>query len=76
MMENILFSLTILRVGGKYRLAKKAWIWCVFPPCFPDSTFPKFRPCRRHLGINIISGEEVAIELESVMAKHPQLERS
>ena len=27
-----------------------------------------------HLGINIISGEEVAIKLESVKAKHPQLE--
>ena len=27
-----------------------------------------------YLGINIISGEEVAIKLESVKAKHPQLE--
>lgn len=27
-----------------------------------------------YLGFNIISGEEVAIKLESVRAKHPQLE--
>ncbi|KAJ7880670.1 hypothetical protein B0H13DRAFT_2345466 [Mycena leptocephala] len=27
-----------------------------------------------YLGVNIISGEEVAIKLESVEAKHPQLE--
>ena len=27
-----------------------------------------------YLGINIISGEEVAIKLESIKAKHPQLE--
>ena len=27
-----------------------------------------------YLGINIISGEEVAIKLEAVKAKHPQLE--
>jgi casein kinase I family protein HRR25 len=28
----------------------------------------------RHSGINVINGEEVAIKLESVKAKHPQLE--
>lgn len=27
-----------------------------------------------YLGVNILSGEEVAIKLESVKAKHPQLE--
>lgn len=27
-----------------------------------------------YLGVNIISGEEVAIKLESIKAKHPQLE--
>ena len=27
-----------------------------------------------YLGFNIISGEEVAIKLESMKAKHPQLE--
>ncbi|KAH9460635.1 hypothetical protein MJO28_003661 [Puccinia striiformis f. sp. tritici] len=48
-----------LRVGGKYRLGKK--IGC---GSFGDI----------YLGINIISGEEVAIKLESVKAKHPQLE--
>ena len=32
------------------------------------------RPGDIYLGINIISGEEVAIKLESVKAKHPQLE--
>ncbi len=29
---------------------------------------------RRYTGTNIISGEEIAIKLESVKAKHPQLE--
>ncbi|PLW12453.1 hypothetical protein PCANC_20355 [Puccinia coronata f. sp. avenae] len=48
-----------LRVGGKYRLGKK--IGC---GSFGDI----------YLGINIISGEEVAIKLESVKARHPQLE--
>ena len=33
-----------------------------------------FSPGDIYLGINIISGEEVAIKLESVKAKHPQLE--
>ncbi|TRM61505.1 kinase-like domain-containing protein [Schizophyllum amplum] len=45
-----------LRVGGKYRLAKRLAQGDIY------------------LGINIISGEEVAIKLESVKAKHPQLE--
>lgn len=27
-----------------------------------------------YLGVNIVSGEEVAIKLESIKAKHPQLE--
>jgi hypothetical protein len=31
-------------------------------------------PGNIYLGINIISGEEVGIKLESVKAKHPQLE--
>lgn len=48
-----------LRVGGKYRLGKK-----IGSGSFGDI----------YLGINIISGEEVAIKLESVKAKHPQLE--
>ncbi|KAK7063805.1 kinase-like protein [Favolaschia claudopus] len=48
-----------LRVGGKYRLGKK-----IGSGSFGDI----------YLGINIISGEEVAIKLESIKAKHPQLE--
>ncbi|KAF7316918.1 hypothetical protein HMN09_00425900 [Mycena chlorophos] len=50
-----------LRVGGKYRLGKK-----IGSGSFGDI----------YLGINIISGEEVAIELESVKARHPQLTTS
>jgi casein kinase I family protein HRR25 len=45
-----------LRVGGKYRLGKK-----IGSRSFGDI----------YLGVNIISGEEVAIKLESVKAKHP-----
>ncbi|KAF8599351.1 kinase-like protein [Ceratobasidium sp. AG-I] len=45
--------------GGKYRLGKK-----IGSGSFGDI----------YLGVNIISGEEVAIKLESVKAKHPQLE--
>ncbi|KAJ7815533.1 kinase-like domain-containing protein [Mycena leptocephala] len=48
-----------LRVSGKYRLGKK-----IGSGSFGDI----------YLGVNVISGEEVAIKLESVKAKHPQLE--
>ncbi|KAL5512114.1 hypothetical protein ACEPAG_3635 [Sanghuangporus baumii] len=49
-----------LRVGGKYRLGKK-----ISSGCFGDI----------YLVVNImISGEQVAIKLESVKAKHAQLE--
>ncbi|WWC96292.1 casein kinase I isoform delta-A [Kwoniella sp. B9012] len=48
-----------LRVGGKYRIGKK-----IGSGSFGDI----------YLGVNIVSGEEVAIKLESVKAKHPQLE--
>ncbi|KAK9897075.1 kinase-like protein [Cystobasidium minutum MCA 4210] len=48
-----------LRVGGKYRIGKK-----IGSGSFGDI----------YLGVNIISGEEVAIKLESIKAKHPQLE--
>ncbi|GAA5923721.1 hypothetical protein JCM3775_000485 [Rhodotorula graminis] len=48
-----------LRVGGKYRIGKKIGSGSVRDI---------------YLGVNIISGEEVAIKLESVKAKHPQLE--
>jgi casein kinase I family protein HRR25 len=62
-----------LRVGGKYRIGKK-----IGSGSFGTS------PCHIriislisgdiYLGVNIVSGEEVAIKLESVKAKHPQLE--
>ena len=65
-----------LRVGGKYRLGKKIGsgsfgMYLTFTPrrFLFDSSIGDI-----YLGINIISGEEVAIKLESVKAKHPQLE--
>lgn len=66
-----------LRVGGKYRLGKKIGSGSFgkspsFSLC-PPPTQP-FSLGDIYLGINIISGEEVAIKLESVKAKHPQLE--
>ncbi|URE37972.1 casein kinase [Musa troglodytarum] len=45
-------------IGGKFKLGKK--IGC--------GSFGEL-----HLGVNIQSGEEVAVKLESVKAKHPQL---
>lgn len=48
-----------LRVGKKYRIGRK-----IGSGSFGDI----------YLGTNIISGEEVAIKLENVKAKHPQLE--
>src|ERR1700759_3733641 len=48
-----------LRVGNKYRIGRK-----IGRGSFGDI----------YLGTNIISGEEIAIKLESVKAKHPQLE--
>jgi len=67
-----------LRVGGKYRLGKKIGsgsfgALSILPSHFchiPTSLIAG----DIYLGINIISGEEVAIKLESVKAKHPQLE--
>jgi casein kinase I family protein HRR25 len=68
-----------LRVGGKYRLGKKigsgsfgASLTFVDHPYYPPNN--PFCSGDIYLGINIISGEEVAIKLESVKAKHPQLE--
>ncbi|ODV89910.1 hypothetical protein CANCADRAFT_19333, partial [Tortispora caseinolytica NRRL Y-17796] len=48
-----------LRIGGKYRVQRK----------IGSGSFGEI-----YLGVNIISGEEVAIKLESVRARHPQLE--
>jgi len=47
-----------LRVGGKYRLGRK-----IGSGSFGDI----------YIGANVQSGEEVAIKLESVRSKHPQL---
>ena len=67
-----------LRVGGKYRLGKK-----IGSGSFGEHNIDRFighltdaflSQGDIYLGINIISGEEVAIKLESVKAKHPQLE--
>lgn len=52
-------NLQDLRVGNKYRIGRK-----IGSGSFGDI----------YLGTNIISGEEIAIKLESVKAKHPQLE--
>jgi casein kinase I family protein HRR25 len=64
-----------LRVGGKYRLGKKigSGSFGTLYPLFLGS-FVTILVGDIYLGINIISGEEVAIKLESVKAKHPQLE--
>lgn len=66
-----------LRVGGKYRLGKKigsgSFGWS-FLSATPIQYLTSPRLGDIYLGINIISGEEVAIKLESVKAKHPQLE--
>ncbi|CAO3590266.1 unnamed protein product [Absidia cylindrospora] len=48
-----------LRVGNKYRIGRK----------FGSGSFGDI-----YLGTNIVTGEEVAIKLESIKAKHPQLE--
>ncbi|KAF4627292.1 hypothetical protein G7Y89_g10863 [Cudoniella acicularis] len=53
------FQVADLRVGNKYRIGRK-----IGSGSFGDI----------YLGTNIISGEEIAIKLESVKAKHPQLE--
>ena len=68
-----------LRVGGKYRIGKK-----IGSGSFGESELLDVALCKNfrtlktsgdiYLGVNIVSGEEVAIKLESVKAKHPQLE--
>ena len=49
-----------LRVGRKYRLGRK-----IGSGSFGDI----------YLGTNMATGEEVAIKLESIKSKHPQLQR-
>lgn len=51
--------LSEIRVGGKYRFGRK-----IGSGSFGDI----------YLGTNLVSGEEVAIKVEPVRAKHPQLE--
>lgn len=67
-----------LRVGGKYRLGKKIGSGSFGAlKLLSVSHRVAHSPLATgdiYLGINIISGEEVAIKLESVKAKHPQLE--
>ena len=68
-----------LRVGNKYRIGRKigsgsfgdiylGWFSCLWHYGCRSFTNPATT------GTNIISGEEIAIKLESVKAKHPQLE--
>ena len=64
-----------LRVGGKYRLGKKIGSGSFGALCvYMLESASQLASGDIYLGINIISGEEVAIKLESVKAKHPQLE--
>ena len=67
-----------LRVGGKYRLGKKIGSGSfgehISFTDFCDVETDSVATGDIYLGTNIISGEEVAIKLESVKAKHPQLE--
>lgn len=67
-----------LRVGGKYRLGKKIGSGSFGALTRFDASHSVATDLSAtgdiYLGINIISGEEVAIKLESVKAKHPQLE--
>jgi casein kinase I family protein HRR25 len=63
-------------VGNKYRIGRK-----IGSGSFGDIYLGMLTPSNSHntrltfnTGTNIISGEEIAIKLESVKAKHPQLE--
>src|SRR5579859_4443775 len=67
-----------LRVGNKYRIGRKIGsgsfgdIYLGSPLCYKARNWKTKPDCTT--GTNIISGEEIAIKLESVKAKHPQLE--
>ena len=67
-----------LRVGNKYRIGRKIGsgsfgdIYLGEQPQLPSASRQSKTDYRT--GTNIISGEEIAIKLESVKAKHPQLE--
>jgi casein kinase I homolog HRR25 len=65
-----------LRVGNKYRIGRKIGSGS-FGDIYLGTSPPSLCRCQPSLtipGTNIISGEEIAIKLESVKAKHPQLE--
>jgi hypothetical protein len=58
-------------IGLGKRLELALWICCeVLSPCMSMTLFIG----DIYLGINLILGKEVAIKLESLKAKHPQLE--
>lgn len=59
-------QLADIRVGGKYRFGRK----------IGSGSFGEIYLGSKALtaGINIVNGEEVAIKVESVRSKHPQLE--
>ncbi|SGY79809.1 BQ5605_C008g05228 [Microbotryum silenes-dioicae] len=67
-----------LRVGGKYRVVREKANVDMMCHAFSLHRIGKKIGSGSfgdiYLGVNIISGEEVAIKLESVKAKHPQLE--
>ncbi|KAK8155790.1 casein kinase I like hhp1, variant 2 [Phyllosticta citrichinensis] len=66
-----------LRVGNKYRIGRKIGSGSfgdIYLGSCPPSALVAGMPSNLPLGTNIISGEEIAIKLESVKAKHPQLE--
>jgi hypothetical protein len=63
----------VASTGSARRLGQVLSVCCLLSGS-PTSTNHPFCPGDIYLGINIISGEEVAIKLESVKAKHPQLE--
>lgn len=49
-------------------------LFFAFPPLSSSRSFQQQQLTPTKPGTNIISGEEIAIKLESVKAKHPQLE--
>jgi len=67
-----------LRVGNKYRIGRKIGSGSFGDIYLGKKGFkikiPQDRTDTSCKGTNIISGEEIAIKLESVKAKHPQLE--
>lgn len=63
-----------LRVGGKYRIGKKIGSGSFGMFSYHCGSYVADEVGDIYLGVNIVSGEEVAIKLESVKAKHPQLE--